>query len=102
MEFGGPVWHASIGQFGRPVIDAATWFAVAEQCLHGVGDAGLGEWREVGDVAVHLRRRLAPREQIGVGDVCDLRRSNEGRRRLFRAKQWMDVRLWPFAEGEVT
>lgn len=72
MNFGGPVWHASAAtQLG----DAVAW-AMTEQALSGVGDATLGEWREPGNKAVHLRRRLSIEEQ-GDLTVRDIRGSEE-------------------------
>jgi hypothetical protein len=56
----------------------------AERQLAGVGDAAAGEWRKTGDVAVHLRRRLSAREQVTVGPVADIRRSDEARMRAAR------------------
>jgi hypothetical protein len=57
--------------------------------LEGVGDAALGEWFEVGQVAVHLRRRLSAEEQKRVGDVIDVRGTPEAERRLARVRQWL-------------
>jgi hypothetical protein len=80
MNLGGPVWHASVA---GSLIKAVLW-QEAERQLAGVGDASLGEWREVGDKAVHLRRRLSEREQRAVGPVVDIRRSDEARMRAAR------------------
>lgn len=57
---------------------------MAERGLEGVGDAQLGEWREVGERAVHLRRRLsdAEREQAGGLTVRDVRGTDEERNRI--------------------
>ncbi len=83
MNLGGPVWHASVSSrlYG---IDHAKYFDVAELALRGVGDATLGEWREVGGVAVHLRRRLTVAEMrdAGIEAVCDVRGTEEFTRRL--------------------
>jgi hypothetical protein len=65
MNLGGPVWHASVA---GSLIKAVLW-QEAERQLAGAGDASLGEWREPGDVAVHLRRRLSEREQRAVGPL---------------------------------
>lgn len=56
------------------------------RALSGIGDASLGEWFEIGDVAVHLRRRLTVVEAAGL-EVVDVRGTDEERRRLapFRA-----------------
>lgn len=80
MNLGGPVWHASVA---GSILKAVLW-REAERQLAGVGDASLGEWRETGDVAVHLRRRLSEREQRAVGPVEDIRRSGEARMRAAR------------------
>jgi hypothetical protein len=45
--------------------------------LGGLGDAALGEWREMGESAFHVRRRLSGREQREVGDVVDIRGTDE-------------------------
>jgi hypothetical protein len=44
---------------------------MAERALEGVGDPSLGEWRERGGRAVHLRRRLTDEErgELGVRDI---------------------------------
>jgi hypothetical protein len=80
MNLGGPVWHASVA---GSLIKAALW-QEAERQLAGVGDKLLGEWRETGAKAVHLRRRLSEREQRAVGPVMDIRRSDEARVRAAR------------------
>jgi hypothetical protein len=54
---------------------------MAELALEGVGDARLGEWREVGAKAVHLRRRLSAEEQ-GDMQVRDIRGTDEEAARL--------------------
>jgi len=46
-----------------------------------VGDAALGEWREMGDQAFHVRRRLASAEECQTGPVADIRRTPEARLR---------------------
>jgi hypothetical protein len=49
-----------------------------------VGDAKLGEWREVGDKAVHLRRRLTDEERVLGGNliVRDIRGTAEEQARF--------------------
>ena len=80
MNLGGPVWHASVaGSLVKAVLESE-----AERQLAGVGDASLGEWREVTAKAVHIRRRLTEREQRLVGPVLDIRRSDEARMRAAR------------------
>ncbi len=80
MGFGGPVWHAS----ARASNEGLAW-AIAGRALLNVGDAKLGEWREVGNGGVvHLRRRMtdAEREFVGGLDVCDIRGEYEEYARL--------------------
>lgn len=89
--YGGPVWHASIARHTPhgpiPVVlmtqaqqQEAAW-AFAEHALRDVGDAALGEWREIGARAVHLRRRLTNHEWLGPWGM-DLRETPEGLTRL--------------------
>ena len=80
MGLGGPVWHASVA---GSIIKAVLW-QEAERQLAAVGDPLLGEWREVGEKAVHLRRRLSEREQRGVGPVADIRGTDEAKMRAGR------------------
>jgi hypothetical protein len=80
MQLGGPVWHASVaGSLIKAVLERE-----AERQLLGVGDASLGEWREVGETAFHIRRRLSEREQRAVGPVLDIRRTDEAWMRALR------------------
>lgn len=76
MGFGGPVWHASAVGGNRAHSEA-----MARRALIGVGDALLGEWVEYGK-AVHVRRRLSPREAMLVGEVRDIRGTPEEAQRL--------------------
>lgn len=61
-------------RFGLPSLE--TW---ARRALDGVGAPDLGEWT---GRAFHLRRRLTPEEQSTVGDVLDIRGTEEAERRL--------------------
>jgi hypothetical protein len=78
MGFGGPVWHASVAnQLDiRPVQDLRI---LAESALRDVGDPALGEWQEIGERAVHIRRRLSQAECKLAGDlaVVDVRQTPE-------------------------
>jgi hypothetical protein len=98
MNFGGPVWHASIS-VGGDVQDPDPLFAQAARVLLGVGDAAAGEWRDVGRIAVHLRRRLTDAEAAIVGPVVDIRGTWEMRKRLNRVRQYLPapMRDWPDA-----
>jgi hypothetical protein len=55
--------------------------SMALGALRGVGDAGLGQWLEMGETAFHVRRRLTADEQAKVGDVVDVRGTPEADRR---------------------
>jgi hypothetical protein len=83
--FGGPVWHASV---------RAQWRQqqIAEDALYGVGDATLGEWRETGGIAYHIKRRLSDRECIQFGlSMIDMRDTPEGRQRLSKLFQTLPM-----------
>jgi hypothetical protein len=57
--------------------------ARARRALQGVGDSDIGEWMEMGRVAMHLRRRLSAVEQAESGLVMsDIRGTPEAERRL--------------------
>lgn len=79
------MWHASISpRFPLVVNRERRLFEIATEELEHVGDAALGEWREVGEIAVHLRRRLTAVEMaIGaIDDVVDVRGTDEFTRRI--------------------
>lgn len=63
----------------------------ALRCLSGVGDAAAGEWREIGEKAVHLRRRLTVDEAALVGGVVDVRGTAEAMRRFNRMQRHLPV-----------
>jgi len=86
------VWHASISDPRRDARNPEALFAVAEQVLAGVGDPALGEWREVGDLAVHLRRRVSPSEADTIGPVVDVRGTWEHTKRLNRIRRYLPER----------
>lgn len=73
------MWHAS----GRGRNETRSW-RIAARSLAGVGDASLGEWREVGNGGVvHIRRRLSMIEAERYGHVVrDIRGTTEEARRL--------------------
>ena len=76
------MWHASARSADEP-----TSWAVAGRALLGVGDANLGEWRELGPRGdtVHLRRRLSEVEAETFDLVVrDIRGTAEERARLSR------------------
>lgn len=78
-----------------------TSFEIARNALKGVGDVGLGEWQERGEKAVHVRRRLSATEQEVIGDMCDLRGTDEGQKRFERALRWMPSFVVDYARREV-
>jgi ribosomal protein L13E len=91
------VWHASISEPPWRRRDVGDLFAIAEQALAGVGDATAGEWREVGDVAVHLRRRLTAEEAAPIGPAVDIRGTWEHHKRIERLRRYLppDLRHRP-------
>jgi hypothetical protein len=74
----------------------------AERALDGVGDASLGEWRETGDVAVHLRRRLTPIEWGDKPWGMDYRATFEGKKRLDRIVRYLPEHLHAQIMSELT
>lgn len=54
---------------------------MAKKVLRDVGSRILGEWYEDRERAYHIRRRLTPAEQIQVGQVVDIRGTDEATRR---------------------
>lgn len=70
-------------------------FEIADQELRGVGDATLGEWHEVGDIAVHLRRRLTDKEMqfAGIDTVVDVRGTDECTKRIRRMRPFLPPQL---------
>jgi hypothetical protein len=75
-------------------------FRLAAKALDGVGDAARGEWREVGDIAVHLRRRLDDIEAATVGPVVDIRGTWEHTKRVNAVRRYLPepMRRLPDAE----
>jgi hypothetical protein len=63
-------------------------WTLAERALRGVGDPALGEWRESGERAIHLRRRLTHMEWPGAWGM-DLRETPDGLARLADVAQWL-------------
>lgn len=78
MGFGGPVWHASVSRLDTS--DAKE--ALALVVLSGCGDARLGEWRERGPKAFHIRRRLTDDEAAAIGPAVDIRGTPEAAARM--------------------
>ena len=93
MQLGGPVWHVSVAPVDTAlfsVAEARCW-AYALDALDGVGDPALGEWRERGEIAVHVRRRLTNRERRDAGnlDVVDIRGTDEHTRRVLALRPFL-------------
>lgn len=60
------------------------------RALQGVGDADAGHWAEVGNVAVHVRRRLSVAEVAATGLVMlDVRGTPEAELRLQAVRRWL-------------
>lgn len=60
----------------------ATLRRMALRALDGVGDAALGQYEEWSGRAYHVRRRLNAEEFALVGEVVDIRGTDEAVRRL--------------------
>lgn len=81
LNFGGPVWHASVRTYGNQRDGIARLLAL--RALEGVGDESIGQWEEGGRSAFHIRRRLSMREQIEHGlSMRDIRGTNEAAQRI--------------------
>jgi len=76
-------------------LPSSTLFDVALEALGGVGDGGLGEWKEIGDKAVHIRRRVSDRERASIGglDVVDVRGTPEATRRIDRIRPFVPIAM---------
>jgi len=59
--------------------------------LKGVGDPALGEWEQIGEIAVHLRRRLTAKEMAyaGITEVRDIRGTTEQAERIDRLRPFL-------------
>ena len=77
MGYGGPVWHASVSPKTRRAAKRSVLRKVAMETLKGVGDTQ-HEWEEMGESALHVRRRLSDEEIARVGMPVDCRSSSEG------------------------
>jgi hypothetical protein len=87
MNFGGPVWHASVSLLtSKRLPSVQESFARME--LAGVGDAALGEWLEMPGTVLHLRRRLTHAEAAIVGPMCDVRGTPEHDRLARKVLRW--------------
>lgn len=96
LNFGGPVWHASV-MTGSVLASSLA----ARHALDGVGDAEAGEWEERGK-AVHIRRRLSAAEAINSGlTMLDLRGTKEGHNRLLKLfAQYPQLKQFAVMSGE--
>ena len=91
------MWHASVAWQTLtglvPVnrlssADRERMCGVATEALVGVGDAGLGEWREEIERTLHLKRRLTPSEWGDRPWGMDYRGTWEGQKRLARVLKY--------------
>ncbi len=64
--------------------------------LQGVGSILLGQWEEWTGKAYHVRRRLTAKEQEQVGDVIDIRGTDEAERRRAAVQSYLprELRDW--------
>lgn len=74
---------------------------IALRALEGIGNAQLGEWRELTDKAFHIRRRLRPTEEMLVGPAIDLRSSWEGIERFEQMKPFIPAFFYEQARAEL-
>lgn len=91
------MWHASVAaRFSLVTVNnTASLFAEAEHAIAGCGDATLGEWREIGNKAAHIRRRLTAKESAyaGITAVCDVRGTEEFSRRIRLIRPFLPSQL---------
>lgn len=76
------------------LLDGKTTSALdlAMRALRGVGDETLGQWVEMGDVAVHVRRRLSLDEAAYYGlRVRDIRGTPEVNVRLAKVRHLLPI-----------
>jgi hypothetical protein len=66
---------------------------VAQDALQGVGSKALGEWHEWTGTYYHIRRRLSKDEQKKVGDMLDVRGTDEGVRRAEAMQQYLPAHM---------
>ena len=90
------MWHVSVSpRFARVGRIEGACFEIADRELRGVGDATLGQWHEVGDMAVHLRRRLTEKEMrfAGIASVVDVRGTDDATTRIRRMRPFLPPQL---------
>jgi hypothetical protein len=75
---------------------------IALRLLAPVGNRA-HEWEEKGEIAFHLRRRLAPEEEVCVGPAIDFRRTEEAVRRFAALQNELPpgTRRWAVRSGEL-
>lgn len=84
------MWHASIApRYTSVAVARDRLVDIAHDELRGVGDLNF-EWIEIGDHAVHVRRRLAARESLRARlDVIDVRGTPEHERRIAAMRPYL-------------
>jgi len=95
MNFGGPVWHASIGGNLASVVKRR----LAIEALRGVGQQSV-QW-EKDRMAYHIRRLMTPAEAERIGGLCDLRGTAEGLSRLMAVSAVLPPPAIMFAKDEL-
>lgn len=93
MNLGGPVWHASAAPFPGYPANEQLLRKRALDALQGVGDASLGQWEEWTGNAYHVRRRLTRKEQQTVGDLKDIRGTQEADKRKQAVQRYLPAGL---------
>jgi|SRR6185436_9707315 len=99
MNYGGPVWHLSVSKLGATDLEL---LHMARRELAHVGDSRLGEWVERGQLALHLRRRLAKQEQALIGEAVDMRHTAEAWRRYKAMEPYLNEMGRDLAMEELT
>ena len=61
----------------------------AQDALQGVGSKALGEWIEWTGTYYHIRRRLTKDEQKKVGDMVDVRGTDEAMKRAEAVQRFL-------------
>lgn len=90
MNFGGPVWHASVSS---PDLTKRLMRELAMSALRGVGDEQ-HQWEEEGGIAFHVRRRLTSEEMTRTGHIKDVRNTPEAEEIRQKMRRIASPKLW--------